>query len=180
MVSDEVKWAKCIDFVLQHEGGFQNRADDPGNWTGGRVGKGRLVGTRYGISAASYPDLDIANMGVSQAANIYRRDYYAAGGCDLLPYPLAIILFDACVNQGVPWATRELQKVLGVVADGKIGPVTMAAIAKKPLKNIVRAFMVRRLLRYAKIDNSGWEAVWFDRIVELADEVLEDSLYMGG
>lgn len=179
MVSDEVKWARCIDFVLQHEGGFQNRADDPGNWTGGRVGKGTLVGTRYGISAASYPTLDIKNLIVAQAANIYRRDYYAASGCDLLPYPLALTVFDACVNQGVPWSTHELQKVLGVPADGKIGPVTLAAVSKKPLKNLVRAYLVRRLLRYAKIDNSGWAAVWFDRIVDLADEVLENSLYTG-
>lgn len=173
----EAKWARCIDFVMDHEGGFQNRPDDPGNWTGGKPGKGERRGTKYGISSASYPDLDIPNITQSQAANIYRRDYYAPAGCDMLPFPLALALFDACVNQGLPWATRELQKVLGVPADGKIGPVTIKAVDTRPLKNIVRAFLVRRMLRYAKVGNSGWEAVWFDRLVDLADEVLEDDLY---
>lgn len=32
-------------------------ANDPGNWTGGEIGKGECKGTNYGISAASYPDL---------------------------------------------------------------------------------------------------------------------------
>ena len=49
-------FAAAIAMVLAHEGGFQGMPDDPGNWTGGRLGDGTLKGTKFGISAASYPD----------------------------------------------------------------------------------------------------------------------------
>jgi hypothetical protein len=32
---------------------------DPGNWTGGAIGKGELRGTKWGISAQTYPQIDI-------------------------------------------------------------------------------------------------------------------------
>lgn len=35
-----------MGIVLQHEGGFTDDRRDPGNWTGGKVGKGVLLGTK--------------------------------------------------------------------------------------------------------------------------------------
>ena len=46
--------------LLGNEGGFDDDARDRGNWTGGRIGVGELKGTKYGVSAAAFPDLDIA------------------------------------------------------------------------------------------------------------------------
>ena len=48
----------CIKFTLQYEGGFQNAPNDPGNYRP----DGTLVGTNFGISAASYPTLDIRDL----------------------------------------------------------------------------------------------------------------------
>ncbi len=63
--------------VLQHEGGFSADRRDPGNWTGGKVDKGTLKGTKFGIAANSFPTLDIANLTKAQAVDIYRRKYAA-------------------------------------------------------------------------------------------------------
>ena len=55
-------FARCFAFTLAAEGPFTKLASDPGNWTGGAVGHGALHGTKYGISAAAYPGLDIENI----------------------------------------------------------------------------------------------------------------------
>ena len=67
-----------IETILPHEGGYTNDRNDPGNWTGGIVGKGRLLGTKYGIAANSFPKLDIKNLTIAQAEKIYKADYWDA------------------------------------------------------------------------------------------------------
>ena len=56
-----------VNFTLSQEGGYQDNPADPGNWTGGKVGHGVMKGTKYGISAESYPHLDIKNLTVVEA-----------------------------------------------------------------------------------------------------------------
>ena len=107
--------------VVGHEGSGDADPHDPGNWTGGRVGTGTLAGTRFGISAAAYPTLDIARLTLGDAQAIYRRDYLdrVAGGA--LPPPLALLVFDAAVNAGIGSAARWLQIAVGAFVDGVIG-----------------------------------------------------------
>jgi lysozyme family protein len=116
--------------VVGEEGGFTANAADPGNWTGGAVGKGVCRGTKFGISAAAYPTLDIAALTVDQARAVYKRDYWDKVAGDALPPALALLVFDAAVNNGVARGARWLQAAVGVEQDGDIGPQTLAAIAK--------------------------------------------------
>ena len=58
-----------------NEGGFDLTPSDPGNWTGGAVGKGQLRGTNTGIAAASFPTLDIKNLTDDQIKFIYDTNY---------------------------------------------------------------------------------------------------------
>ena len=51
-----------LPFTLHHEGGLSLDRRDTGNWTGGKVGLGRLVGTKYGIAASAHPMLDIRGL----------------------------------------------------------------------------------------------------------------------
>lgn len=117
----------ALSFTLAQEGGFQNSPDDPGNWTGGAVGQGQLVGTNFGISAAAYPTLDIANLTKDQATAIYQSDYWDVISGDKLPVAMAIVTFDAAVNSGPGMGAKWLQSALGITADGVIGPETIAA-----------------------------------------------------
>ena len=99
---------ELVGKILKREGGYQNNPDDNGNWTGGKKGVGQNKGTKFGISAASYPDLDIKNLTREQAVAIYKRDYWDAIGADQLPESLRDTAFDAAVNQGAQTAKRWL------------------------------------------------------------------------
>ncbi len=109
---------RAFAFVVGHEGGYSDERADPGNWTGGQVGDGELRGTKFGISAASYPAIDIANLTLDDAQAIYQRDYWQKIDADALSPPLALLAFDAAVNNGVARSLRWLQtaKPLGGVA----------------------------------------------------------------
>ena len=127
-------FAAALAIVLAHEGGYQAMSEDPGNWTGGKVGAGALKGTKFGLSAASYPALDIAALTEEEAAAIYRRDYWDRWGFAQLPAVIGAKLFDAAVNIGIGSAARALQRALraagrNVDEDGKLGPATLAAAA---------------------------------------------------
>lgn len=121
---------RAFTIVIGHEGGFDKTEADPGNWTGGAVGKGVLKGTSWGISAAAYPDLTIVDLSQADAEAIYRRDYWDKISGDQLAPPLALLVFDAAVNNGISRAVRWLQSSVGVAPDGQIGAVTLAAIEK--------------------------------------------------
>ena len=79
---------KALKFVLKWEGGYSNDLRDPGGET------------KYGISKRSYPKLDISKLTLKQAKEIYYQNYWLKAGCDKLPYPFNIVVFDTAVNMG--------------------------------------------------------------------------------
>jgi lysozyme family protein len=119
---------RCFGLLIGHEGGYSNDSADAGNWTGGKTEVGELKGTKYGISAASYPDLDIRALTLTDAQNIYEHDYWEKAACPDLPPRLAFAVFDAAVNNGPGRAVRWLQGAVGAGQDGVYGPATKAAI----------------------------------------------------
>jgi lysozyme family protein len=82
----------AFDAVIGVEGGYVNDPADPGGET------------KYGITKRSYPNLDIANLTLDEAKAIYQRDYWNPLSLDTEPYSVALLLFDAAVNQGVNFA----------------------------------------------------------------------------
>lgn len=154
------------------EGGFQADPNDKGNWTGGKVGVGRLVGTKYGISAASYPGEDIANLTPERARELYRRDFWGPAGCDLVPGPARFTLFSIAVHTSAPrrpvMAIKLLQRAAGAVQDGVIGRDTVMAVqALEPYR--LNARLCGAWLDY--INNGGaWVNFgrgWAQRIAEI-------------
>jgi len=155
---------QCFAIVVGIEGGLSLDPSDPGNYTGGHVGLGVLKGTKFGISAASYPDLDIANLTLDQAKAIYQSDYWIEVSADLMPPPLALLVFDAAVNNGVCQAKHLLQQALGVTVDGVIGPQTEAALSaamKSDVSALCAEFQARRVVFMSGLtlwyrDGLGW------------------------
>ncbi len=118
------------DWILRtiaHEGGFTNNPNDRGNWTGGKIGVGVLKGTNFGISAESYPDLDIVNLTQAQAIAIYLKDYWEPGLNLLTSQQAAWKIFDIGVNFGQSVGVKVLQTVVKVAVDGSLGNATAAA-----------------------------------------------------
>lgn len=154
---------KAFELVVGHEGGFGNDRADRGNWTGGAVNAGKLKGTKYGISAAAYPDLDIINISLEHAKAIYWKDYWLPAGCNNLPVGLSYILFDACVNHGVSRGVKFLQKTVGTAQDGVFGNKTLAAVLKSDLNKVLAEYCVNRMLFYTDISTFGRYKVGWTR-----------------
>lgn len=134
---------RALGFVLEREGGLVNNPSDPGGLT------------KWGISKRSYPDLDIENLTREQAAEIYKKDYWARCRCDDLPGPVAFVVFDEAVNQGPGAAIKDLQKALGVSADGVIGPMTMKAVEGMSTYDLLEGLVAERMFRYVTTLNSS-------------------------
>lgn len=170
-----MSFERAMGPILRQEGGMTKDPNDPGNWTGGHVGKGELKGTKYGISAAQYPDLDIENLTPDDARAIYRRDYWTPIKGDELPWPLAFFVFDTAINQGCDaranfTAQRLLQKALDVPQDGILGPATMSRAKKSGQWHAAR-FLAFRAQRYQGTRNYDlYGAQWLTRTYELAME----------
>lgn len=122
-----INFYPSLRFTLEHEGGYTDDPDDPGNWTGGKKGKGVLEGTNFGISAAAYPHLDIKALTQEDAARIYKVDYWNPVNGDALPAGVDLFTFDFGVNAGPFESTTCLQQLIGVSTDGVVGPITLKA-----------------------------------------------------
>lgn len=139
------KFDTFIRRILSHEGGYSIDRADPGNWTGGRVGVGALKGTKFGIAANTYPDLDIKNLTWETAAALYRRDFWDAAKAASLPPAVGFQLLDGAVNSGVRRATQWLQRAARVADDGILGPASLAAIKAADPNDLVFRFLAERL-----------------------------------
>ena len=121
----EVKGAKfdiAQNGVHNAEGKYTDDRDDSGNWTGGEVGRGMLLGTKYGIAAPTLVDYyrkkslgtpsqqDMIDLTYDTALEIYKKDYWDAQELsNFKSQSLANVLYDGCVNQG-PGATLTILK----------------------------------------------------------------------
>lgn len=135
----------------QHEGGFTDNPKDPGNWTGGRVGVGTCKGTKFGISAKTYPNEDIAHLTLERAKFLYQRDFWGPAGCDIVPDKVKYELFDTAVNSGVVQAIKLLQRAVDATADGIIGPQTTLRVTSCDQQWLLRRFQAKRIQFYTSL-----------------------------
>lgn len=113
------RFSKFIPIILRNEGGYVNNPNDSGGET------------KYGISKRSYPNVDIKNLTVEKASEIYKEVYYDACKCDLINSELlSLQMFDWAVTSGVSRAIKALQKIVGTTQDGVIGEHTLAEVNK--------------------------------------------------
>ena len=77
---------KAFILTVGLEGNYSNDKNDPGGET------------RFGICKKYNPDVDIENLTLAQAKEIYLNKYWIPAGCDEAPYPMDICLFDSQVN----------------------------------------------------------------------------------
>ena len=159
-----------LDFLGPAEGVLSMDPNDPGNWTGGRCGDGMLCGSKYGISAAAHPTLDIAGLTLDQANGIRKTDYWDEMKGDFLPGPVALMAADAAYMSGPDRAIMQLQGVLAVAPDGILGDKTIsAALAAKPA-DFLPKFAAARLFFLTTLPNwprerIGWTLRLFRSVV---------------
>lgn len=158
------------------EGGYQADPRDRGNWTGGECGKGELKGTKFGLAAMTYPDLDIKNLSEAQAKEIYRRDWWDGLGMAQWPKASQYQMFDAAFNHGIGRANQFLQYAVGVKEDGKIGPVTRGAVAAYDVNDLLFRFLSKRLRYFTEVKT--WDVYgkgWARRVSDCLLYAAEDN-----
>lgn len=158
---------KAFDRLIGHEAGYSSDKRDPGNWTGGKVGVGVLKGTKYGIAANTYPNLDIKNLTLEQAKQIYKKDWWDKLGADSLHSAIVFQLWDFAVNAGKSRAIKELQQVAGVLDDGIIGPKTIATVKAMDVNDVLLKLNAERLKFYTSLSTwSTYGRGWTNRVAE--------------
>lgn len=167
---------KAFNRLFGHEGGWTNDPRDRGNWTTGVIGKGECNGTKFGISAASYPNLDIKSMTMTDAMTIYYNDFWKKLQLDQYPAALTFQVFDAAVNHGIPRAIKLVQNAIKTTADGVVGPKTLAALSAIDVNDLILLFLANRLSFMVTCD--GWSAYgggWSNRIAHNLQYASEDN-----
>lgn len=147
---------ELFDILINHEGGYVNDPNDPGGET------------KFGISKNSYPNLDIKNLTLDAAKEIYRRDFWERFKIGEFPPTLRHDVFDFAVNSGGVTAIRQLQRILGIVADGVVGPLTLQAIANSDPMKLEKQYLGSRLQFMTKLRNwPNHGRGWASRIADL-------------
>ncbi len=161
----------AVEIVLKEEGGYVDHPDDPGGATNWGIslrflknlfGRGDL--DRDGDIDAS----DIRAMTREDAMEFYHEEFWFPAKLDRLPLFLAISIFDAAVNQGRGRAIKWLQEILGVKADGVIGPVTLQRLQKSDPTKLFFSFVLKRFVAYQQTKNFNiFGDGWTNRIINV-------------
>lgn len=168
-----MKFDQAFDRLIDHEGGYSDDTRDPGNWTSGRIGIGELKGTKFGIAAHSYPHLDIKNLTLEKAKEIYKRDFWDNLGDAHTAIKFQV--FDASVNHGYPNAIRFLQRAVKVADDGDWGRVSREALERMDHNDVLLRFVAYRLKFWAKLQifdtyGRGWANRGADNLLYAAED----------
>lgn len=142
-----------IDRVLAHEGGYVNHPKDPGGETNWGVTKRTAMANGY--------TGNMRTMSRDDAVEIYHKAFWQRYRCAEMPDAVAFQFFDACINHGFGNASRMLQRAVGVADDGVVGNITLAAVEKMPVNDVLMRLNAERLEFYAKLSTfatfgKGW------------------------
>lgn len=136
---------RCLEHTLRHEGGWADHPADPG----GATMKGVTIGTFAQFKGRKVTKAELREISDTDLRAIYRRGYWDKVRGDDLPAGLDLVAFDGAVNSGPSRGARWLQSALGVGADGKVGPQTIAAarqaMAERETSDVIRRACEARL-----------------------------------
>lgn len=161
--------SKLVPFILQWEGGFVNDPDD----LGGATNMGVTIGTYEAYCRKKgYPRPTIErlkNLTKEEWAEIFKTVYWDRWKADgINNQAVANILVDWVWASGVHGIKRP-QKLLGVAADGLVGPKTIAAINAADPRKLFDAIKADRAkfideICKARPKNEKYRKGWMNRI----------------
>jgi len=150
-------FGQCLEWLLDHEGGFVDHPNDPGG------------ATNLGVTRAVYEAwigrrVSVDDMRALQRADvepIYRAQYWDRVRADDLPAGIDWLVFDWAVNSGISTPAKAVQRSANARADGAIGPKTVLAIHGADIPSLMldlydaRADFYRRLSTFRTF-GAGW------------------------
>lgn len=171
----ESNFDACLKEILKHEGGYVNHPKDPGGMT--NLGVTKRVYEQY-----LGRKVDEAAMRALKPADVkplYKKMFWDKMRCGELPVGLDLLVFDFGVNAGPNRSIKYLQRMVGVDADGIIGPATMLCvesfIKQFGKEKAVTKFSEARISYYKKLPTfATFGKGWLRRV----DEVQKKGLVM--
>jgi len=150
--------------VLKNEGLYSNHSKDPGGET------------MRGVTKAAWStwlkrpiaDGEMAKLTVADITPFYKALYWDKSYCSQLPTGIDYMVFDASVNMGVGQSIRLLQKSLGCVADGVIGPNTMKLINESKVNDMIDKYSAQKEQFYRSLALfSTFGKGWLNRVAQV-------------
>lgn len=149
----------CLALVLKHEGNFVNHPKDPGGMT--NLGVTKRVWEEW--VGHEVDEKAMRALTPAIVAPMYEMRYWRTSYCEKLQRGLDLLVFTMAVNAGAGRSVKLLQEAIGVVADGVIGPNTMAKINEANVETIIGKFSEARSdyykgLKLFPVFGRGWLA----------------------
>jgi len=164
---------KLVPHILKFEGGYVNDPDD----LGGPTCKGvcyRIYKLYCSRKKRPVPTIeDLKNISDEEFADILKTMYWDACMADKIEsQSVANAIVDWGWNSGTVTAAKEVQKILGVTADGIIGNITLAAINSRsplPLFGAIQQARINYLERIclSRPANRKFMNGWLNRVNDL-------------
>lgn len=154
----EANFEKTMDILFRHEGGYSNHPNDKGgptNWGITHIDLAKWKGKK------SVTPAEVKALTKAEAKLIYKAFYWDKLRCDELPSGVDYLIYDMGINAGLSRGIKIAQKVVGVPEDGKLGPVTMAAIKKMNPVEFIDKYSEERRKHYRSLSTfdvfgRGW------------------------
>jgi len=146
-------FASAFTALIGNEGGYSNDPKDPGGET--------MWGVTARVARANGYTGPMRSLPLETARQIAKTEYWDPYRCDELPEAIGFHVLDAAYNGGYP--AKWLQLSVGEKPDGKVGPVTVAAVNAADVYRTGMRFLALRLaymttLRTWPTFGKGWSA----------------------
>lgn len=169
----ELNGTKFADFytnwIYPVEGGYVNHPNDPGGET------------KYGISKARYPKLDIKPLKHNEARWLYYQDYYLGFKIDQFPKYVREVMLDFYINTSPKNVVRTLQRTINrhgqnLIIDGIMGKNTMKAFnavhTKLGAKKFAHELIWQRALFFSRLGGfKHFGKGWLKRLDKLKQHI---------
>jgi lysozyme family protein len=157
-----------LKLVLQSEGGND---DDPQDH-GGRTSRG-ITQREYDAwrDERGLKRLDVWKAPQSEVEEIYNEEYWLPN-CPPMPTGLDYAHFNNSVLMGPYRATVLLQRALGVVGDGRLGPITRRAIAQADPIRTIRNLAIQSEMFFRGLHQPRFIKGWMNRVSFVENNAL--------
>lgn len=156
-------FSKAWPGLIDVEGGYVNDPQDPGGET------------KFGISKRSYPLLEIRELTLPQALDIYLEDFWNPNRLsEVKDQFLADEIFEMIVNTSPRSVWQCVQRSInrcggGVYVDGRVGNFTLGWLRGEAVNDkwLLDSFRVNAALHYAQLpNNSKYLRGWILRVLK--------------
>lgn len=137
----KLNFDKAFDLVMKSEGGYVNDPADPGGET--NLGVTKAAWMSY-LGVKELPINTMRELTKEKVKPFYKKMYWDKVCGDDLPSGIDYLAFDFAVNAGTGQAAKFIQRAVGVVADGAIGPATMEKVIKTASVDLLIGFSTQK------------------------------------